>query len=333
MGLTSLAAFHFLHPAWLAALPPLFVLTGWLMRVGTGDGNWTRIMDAHLLSHLRMGRGTRGVSPWWLIGLIWTLSILALAGPAWTRAPTAAFRSPAAWVLVLDLSPSMSATDVAPDRATRARYAATDLLAAARDARVGLVAFAGEPHTVAPLTTDVETVRTLLRPLTPALMPETGHNLAPALEEAQRLLHASYAQHGQIVVLSDGLADPAAAFGAAERLRRSGTTINVVGIGTQVGAPEPDGKGQFVRDADGRPRVSRIQSDELQRVAAAGGGKYVPLSNLQTLIDRLESQQSRQAAGGPSDSRGELAQWRNEGVWLLPVILLLAAALARRGWV
>jgi Ca-activated chloride channel homolog len=311
----------------------MLVLTAWMTRGAAGDDNWARIMDAHLLAQLRMSRSGRAMSPWWLVGSIWTLTVLALAGPAWKRVPTTAFRSPAAWVLVLDLSPSMAATDLIPDRATRARYAAADLLSAARDARVGLVVFAGEPHTVAPLTTDVATVGTLLRPLTPALMPETGNNLAPALDEAQQLLQASYARHGQIIVLSDGFADPAAAFSTAERLRRLGTSVNVVGVGTEAGAPEPDGKGQFVLQADGRPRMARIQSDELRRVAAAGGGEYVPLSEFRKLIERFESQQSQQSGQESSDSPGAVAKWRNEGVWLLPIILLLGTALARRGWV
>lgn len=311
MGLSSATAFHFLHPAWLALLPVLLLLTIWLARSATADSAWARVMDPQLLSMLRMSESHGGASPWWLVGTIWGLAALALAGPTWTRIPTPAYRTPAAWVLVLDLSPSMSRTDVSPDRATRARYAANDLLSASHGSQIGLIVFAGEAHTVTPLTTDVATVRTLLNPLTPKLMPEDGDNLAPALSEAQRLLAASYARHGQVVVLSDGMADPAAAFSAAERLRRSGATVNVVGIGTQAG--------------------SRTQSDELQRTAAAGGGVFVPLSGLHEIVERLQSRQSAALAESTSDS--QLQQWQNEGVWLLVPILLLGAALARRGWV
>ena len=311
MGLSAVTPFHFLHPTWLAVLPVLLVLTVWLARSAAGDSAWARVMDPQLLSMLRMSEGHGGASPWWLVGTIWGLSALALAGPTWTRIPMPAYQTPAAWVLVFDLSPSMSRTDVRPDRTTRARYAANDLLSASHGSQVGLVVFAGEAHTVAPLTTDVATVRTLLNPLTPKLMPEDGDNLAPALSEAQRLLAASYARHGQVVVLSDGMSDPAAAFSAAERLRRSGATVNVVGIGTEAGSP--------------------TQGDELQRTATAGGGIYVPLSELHEIVERLESQQLAARAQSTPDS--QLQQWQNEGVWLLVPILLLGTALARRGWV
>jgi Ca-activated chloride channel family protein len=333
MDLRSLSSIHFLHPWWLLALPPLLILTTWLVRSAGRDGNWSRVVDSELLPLLRMSEKRGGHSPWPLVGSIWVLAVLALAGPAWSRLETPAFRSQSAWVLVLDLSPSMAATDVTPDRVTRARYAASDLLSAAHDARVGLVVFAGEPHTVAPLTTDVETVRLLLRPLAPSLMPESGDRLAPALDEAERLLRAGYAQHGHVVVFSDGFADPAAALLAAQRLRQEGTTVNVVGVGTQAGAPEPDGHGGFVNGPDGRPRMTRIQTDELQRLAVAGGGKFVPVNALPDLVSTLESYQSHSVDTHAEPDRARVAQWRNEGVWLLLPLLMLAALLARRGWV
>jgi Ca-activated chloride channel family protein len=333
MGLNHLP-FHFLHPAWLLALPALLLFTVWLARGTRSDSNWSRVVDAHLLRLLRVDEGrTGGRSPWFLLAGVWTLAVLALAGPAWTRTQSPAFRAPAAWVLVLDLSPSMSASDVTPTRVARARYAAMDLLSAAHDARVGLVAFAGEPHTVAPLTTDISTIRLLLQPLDPSLMPEAGDRLAPALEEAQRLLQAGLAKHGQIVVFSDGAADPVESLRVAQRLRGEGTSVNIVGVGTQNGAPEPNGKGDFVHDPSGRVHLTRLQTDELQRVAAAGGGEYVPVSGVSSLVARLQSAQSQEVDTSSAAARERLTTWQNGGIWLLPPLLLLAALLARRGWI
>ena len=333
MDLRGLSAIHFLHPLWLLALPPLLLLAVWLARSRGRDGNWSRIVDSDLLPLLRLSEKHRGNSPWPLVGSAWVLAIFALAGPAWTRLETPAFRSPSAWVLVMDLSPSMGAADVDPNRVTRARYAAADVLAAAHDARVGLVVFAGEPHTVAPLTTDVATVRLLLKPLTPGLMPEPGDSLAPALEEAQRLLSGSYAKHGHVVVFSDGFSDPAKAFLTAQRLRQQGTTVDVVGVGTRAGAPEPDGKGGFFSDSQGRPQLTRISSDELQHLATAGGGTFVPVGDLPDLLSTLQSDQSHEVDTHDEPSKAtRVDAWRNEGIWLLPPLLLLAALLARRGW-
>jgi len=332
-----LSSLHFLHPAWLLALPPLLLLAVWLARSIANDGNWSRIVDAQLLPLLRMSEGRRTRSVWpLLMGSIWTLAIVALAGPAWNRTRSPAFRAPASWILVLDLSPSMGASDLGPSRVARARYAAADILSAAHDARVGLVAFAGEAHTVAPLTSDVATVRVLLQPLAPGLMPESGDRLAPALDEAQELLSAGgYTRHGQVVVLSDGVSDPVESLRVAQELRKEGSTINVVGVGTAAGAPEPDGKGDFIHDPTGRPHITRLQTEELQHIAAAGGGEYVTASGVSSLIKTLEAQQARALNGDKASSSSEtmLSTWQNEGVWLLPPLLLLAAWLARRGWV
>lgn len=328
-----MSRFHFLHPYWLLALPPLIALAVWLARRRGRDGAWPRLLDGDLLSLLRLSEGGAGRSPWLLVGLVWTLAVLALAGPTWQRQITPAYRAPASWIVALDVSPSMDAADVAPSRIARARYAIDDLLSAAHDARVGLVAFAGDAYTVAPLTSDVATVRNLAQPLAPSLMPESGDRLAPALEEAARLLQASPGRDRQVIVLTDGFSDPAEALLTAQRLRREGIAVSLVGVGTSTGAPEPDGNGGFVRNAQGQVVLTRLDADLLKRVASAGGGHFVPVSALPTLVADLHASGSREMSSSVSAPRVRLASWLDDGVWLLPPLLLLAALVARRGWI
>jgi Ca-activated chloride channel homolog len=325
--------FHFLHPYWLLALPPLLGFAVWLAHRRGRDGAWPRLLDGELLALLRLKEGGAGRSPWLLIGLIWTLAVLSLAGPSWQRQITPAFRAPAAWVVALELSPSMDAADVPPSRIARARLSVDDLLSAAHDARVGLVGFAGDAYTVAPLTSDVATVLNLAGPLAPSLMPENGDRLAPALDESASLLHASPGQDRQVIVFTDGFTDPARALLAAARLKRQGITVNVVGVGTASGAPEPNGNGGFVRDSRGQVVLTRLDADLLAKVAAAGGGRYVPLSAMPALIAQLQAAGSRQMSSGVAAPGVRLASWLNDGVWLLPPLLLLGALMARRGWV
>ncbi len=80
VALKVLGGLHFLHPWWLLALPPLLTLSGWLGRAVGRDGGWSRVMDADLLPLLRMSEKRRGQSPWLLVGTIWSLAVLALAG-------------------------------------------------------------------------------------------------------------------------------------------------------------------------------------------------------------------------------------------------------------
>jgi Ca-activated chloride channel family protein len=305
----------------------------WLARRRSRQGNWARLIDPELLPDLRLSAAGElaAASPWPWLALAWTLAPLALAGPSWQKDVSTAYRAAAAWVLVLDLSPSMDAGDLAPNRITRARYAIDDLLAAARDARVGLVVFGDEPYIVTPLTDDAATVRALLPPLAPQILPSAGDNLAPALQQAAKLLQRSGARDARVIVLSDGFADPAAAFTAAGQLRSAGVALDVIGIGTADGAPLSGAGGAFARDAQGRTTLARLDSDRLRQLAAAGGGEYVDLGGLSGLVGKLQAR--HESAGGAIAAQDvQVEHWREAGVWLLPAILLLSALLARRGW-
>jgi Ca-activated chloride channel family protein len=329
---TFLQAFHFLRPQWLLVLPGLWGIVVWLARRQAQRQDWARLIDPQLLPALRLAADA-GVAarPWPWLALAWTLAGIALAGPAWQRVQTAAYRAPAAWALVLDLSPSMAATDLKPDRVTRARYALNDILAAAHDARVGLVVFSEEPFTVTPLTDDVATVRALLPPLAPGIMPSAGDRLAPALDQAARLFDQVPATERHIVVLTDGFDDPAAALAAAAQIKSRGIELTVVGVGTPGGAPLRSDDGRFAEDAQGRAALARLDVDRLRQVAAAGGGQYVDLAQLPDLLSRFQT--PARGAGDAQAAPGvALTDWRDAGIWLLPVLLVLAAYLGRRGW-
>jgi Ca-activated chloride channel family protein len=332
MDLSAFAAFHFIYPAWAWAMPVLWGAIAWLAWRERRKGAWGGVVEPELLAALRLSTADATSSPWPLLGVLWTGAALALAGPTWQQLPSQAFRAPDDWVVVLDLSPSMAVADVTPDRATRARYAIDDILSAAHDARVALVVFAGEAHTVVPLTTDVATIRALSQSLAPNIMPEAGDDLTPALAAAQNLLAQAASRHGKVVVLSDGFSDPAEALGAAGKLHNAGAEVEVVGIGTRAGAPAVDEKGGFVHDAAGASVLAKLPIDELERLASAGGGRYWPLGDLGGMLKALRGE-----TGNPLDARAEATQlqvgaWRNEGIWLLPPLLLVACLFARRGW-
>nr|WP_295785037.1 VWA domain-containing protein [Rhodoferax sp.] len=330
--------FQLLRPWWLLALPVLWALVAWLARQHSQHGNASAFIDADLLAALRLdteqadGSGHKpGLSPWPWLAFAWALAVLALAGPSWQHDTTAAYRAPAAWVLVLDLSPSMASPDLAPSRVARARYLVDDILGTARDARVGMVAFSDEPYTVAPLTQDVATVRTLLPVLAPDLMPSPGDHVAPALEQAQKLLTASGARDKRIVLLSDGFDDPAAALRSAAALQQQGISLSVVGVGTTGGAPLRNADGSFALNGQGQPQMARLNMDLLQQLATAGGGRYVDSAQPAALLSDLQSATPRPGEAVAEQGQS-VAHWRDAGAYLLPAVLLLAALLALRRW-
>jgi Ca-activated chloride channel family protein len=324
--------FHFIRPLWLLALPVLWGLVYWLARRRREDSSWSGFVDSELLATLRLDEDRIiGIRPWPLLALVWSIAAIAMAGPSWERNHVPAYRASAAWVFVLDLSPSMSLTDVAPDRVTRARYALDDLLNAAHDARVGLVVFSDEPYTVTPLTRDIATVKALLPPLKPDIMPSPGDHLAPALIQAVKLLQQGGAKDQQIVVLTDGFDDPAAALTAAAGIRAKHISLSIVGVGTTGGAPQPSAGGGFVQDKHGRALLARLNTSRLQQLAETGGGRYVDIAQLPALLDSMKT--TTDAPDGAQAVQGvQVEQWRDAGIWLLPVLLILGAVLARRDW-
>lgn len=330
-------SFHFLRPWWLLALPVLWLLIGWLARQRSQQLNASNFIDAELLPALRLdnpnsnGSGTSILSPWPWLALTWTIAVLALAGPSWQQDKTTAYRAPAAWVVVLDLSPSMAATDLAPNRVTRAKYVIDDILGAARDARVGMVAFSDEPYTVTPLTQDVGTIRSLMPVLAPDLMPSVGDHVASALEQAEKLLNASGSRDKRIILVSDGFDDPAAALRIASAVKHQGITLSVVGVGTAGGAPLPKADGGFTQNGQGQPEMTRLNADLLRQLASAGGGRYVDLTEPQTLLADLRSTSSVRD-DAIAEQGQSVSHWRDAGAYLLPFVLLLSALLARRRW-
>ena len=330
----ALHAFHFLRPLWLLAAPPLWWLAMLLARRRAAQNNWSQVIDAPLLSMLRLeGAQARNPwSPWPWLALAWTLAVLALAGPSWRQDASPAHRAGAAWMIVLDLSPSMATADVTPMRVTRARYAIDDLLAAAHGAKIGLIVFSDEPYVVSPLTDDANTLRSLLQPLTPELMPTPGDQLAPALDKAAQLLERSGARQRRVILVSDGIKDPASALAATQRLRAQGGELEVIGVGTHGGAPLVGAGGRFEKDSQGAAVLSRVDTEHLSRLADTGGGRYVDLETLPELTDALQAESDE--PGSAVEAQGvEVEYWQDAGVWLLPLLLLLAASFARRGWI
>jgi Ca-activated chloride channel family protein len=325
--------FHFIRPLSLLVLPLSWAIIYWLMRKPNQQGNWTTLIDAELLPSLLLDKGNDNIRPSsalaWLL-LAWTFAAFAMAGPAWKKDATTAYSAPASWVVLFNLSPSMATADVSPSRYMRARYAIDDILAGAHDAHVALVAYSDEAFTVTPLTEDVATIRSLLPSLSPEMMPSAGNNLAPALDQANQLLMQDGSKNQHVIVLTDNLNDPVTALAAAARLKAQGARVDVIGIGTVDGAPVKDAQGNFVKNNAGHTQISRLDTHQLQQLAEAGGGQYVDLAQLPTLIKQL------QATPNP-DRHAVAAQqitvehWQDAGIWFLPFVLIFAALFARRG--
>ena len=325
-----LADFHFLRPEWLIALPFVLLTAVLFARRRLRPGSWEFVVDPQLAPHVLSGAQVDGIdSRWILLGLTGVLGILALAGPAWERIEQPMFRSEQALVVALDLSRSMDAQDISPSRLLRARLKILDLLQRRASGQTALVVYSANAFTVTPLTTDSNTVAALVNSLGTDIMPSRGSYPLAAVNKGRALLEQAGMAYGEVLLITDGGSTPATER-AARDLRAAGYSLSVLGVGTTDGAPIPRQTGGFVTDRTGQIAVARLEERSLRALATAGGGRYATLSSDNRDLDLLLSGET--ASRSATDETQGTDRWREEGPWLLLLLLPLAAMSFRRGW-
>ncbi len=327
------AEFHWLRPEWLFAVPIIVLLAALLARGKLGPGNWRSVIDPALMPFVLSRNPGRGTDHrWWLLGLGGVIAAVALAGPAWQRIEQPVFRAAQALVVALDLSKSMDAQDVAPSRLRRAKLKILDLLERRESGQTALVVYSANAFTVTPLTTDTDTIAALVNSLGTDIMPSRGSYPEVAINKGERLLKQANAGFGEVLLITDGGSSPAAE-NAARRLRSAGYTLSVLGVGTKDGAPIPRVAGGFVTDNRGKIAVTRLEVSGLQALAATGGGRYAQLTADDGDLDLLLGGEISGAGVVSGNDVLVIDRWREEGPWLLLLLLPLAALAFRRGWV
>ena len=319
---------HFIRPFWLLALPLAVLLPWWWKRLRRPAGDWEKVCDPHLLRWLSVSQGqAKKASPLGAIlsGLAIAIAALALAGPSWQQLPESTLTAREARVIALDLSASMLAEDLRPNRLTRARFRIADLLQDATEGQTGLVAFAGDAYVVSPLTNDTNTIGNLLPALGPDVIPVDGSRPDLAMDLAAALLQRAGFERGEILLVTD--ASDSRAEAKARELSDRGMVISVLGVGTAEGAPIPSGTG-FVSDRSGNVVIARLDEAGLQRVATAGGGRFTVMGNAM-----VESTPWVSLEGGEFARREEALdqRWKDAGPFLLLLLLPLALLGFRRG--
>lgn len=325
------ADFHFLRPDWLWALPFVIAAVILLAYRKLGAGNWQNVVDPALAPFvLSRSAKRRSDYRWLLLGLGGVLAVIALAGPAWQRIEQPVFRSDQALVIALDLSRSMDARDVAPSRLIRARLKILDILEKRGSGQTALIVYSSNAFTVTPLTTDTDTIAALVNSVSTDIMPSRGSYPIAAIEKGEQLLQQAGAGAGEILLITDGGSSPAAER-VARDLKSSGYSLSVFAVGTSEGAPIPRASGGFVTDRSGQIAVPKLEEHSLRALAVAGGGRFSTLTTDDRDLDTLLSGEVAQSAAG--DESLATDRWREEGPWLVFLLLPLAAMAFRRGWV
>jgi Ca-activated chloride channel family protein len=325
--------FHFLRAEWLWLLLPVALLIAGLLLRKRHLSTWEKACDPHLLPHLLVNRDhSRDYWPLALLSIAWMCSIIALAGPTWSHLPQMVYRSVLSRVIVLEASAVMNATDLAPNRMTRAKYKIMDMLKLAKEQRTGLVVFSEEAFTASPLTEDSNNIALLVPMIDPQIMPVQGHNITSGLEQAEKLLKQAQAPEGEIILLTASV-PTAQDYQTATAIRKKGYSISVLGIGTQQNVPLRASQGGFETDSKGAIVTTQLDNAALAKLAADGGGVYREFTVDNKDINALLNTSLQQKLATQSHLTQEVSElWLDQGRWFILIAMLIAVWGFRRGW-
>ena len=323
--------FHFLRAGWIVLIPIAILLIFFFKRRMLTIGNWEKLIDKRLLPYVMSRRQlSDNQYKWWLISLISVLSIIALAGPTWERIEQPSFRTDQSLVIALDLSRSMNAQDITPNRLTRAKLKILDILERRQGAQVALIVYSANAFTVTPLTSDTDTIIALINSIDTSIMPSRGSYPALAIDKGLQLLNQASVSNGEIILVTDG-GITSDSFSSAQKLRDEGYRLSALGIGSMNGAPIPKETGGFITDNTGQITISRLEVDDLKDLVEIGGGNYTSITSNDQDIDTLLSEVY--SAVRESDDSVITDQWKEFGPWLLLIIVPFGSLLFRKGWV
>ncbi|MBA2368900.1 MAG: VWA domain-containing protein [Candidatus Protochlamydia sp.] len=295
--------FHFAHPLWLlaaAGIPLVWAAFFLFHSIAPSHHKLERFIDSHLLPHLLInqpGKPSSFLKSLLLWSFVWGCLTLSLAGPRWDFREIETFSQDQSLVVILDLSKSMNAEDIRPSRLARAKHKIEDLINLAPRIKMGLIAFAADPHMITPLTEDKETIRHLLPSLDTELVYVQGSRLAPALEMAAAMMEMEPGNNKALLVISDGGFEDGSAITTAKKIGEKGIAIYTMGIGTSEGASLKDLKGSIIQK-NGNPLLSKLEKEKLSAVSKAGNGHYLESHDEDTILKDLERRMEGEIASG-----------------------------------
>lgn len=310
---------------WWLLIPVSILLLIWIR--GRRQQNWselgnpTRIQS--LLSDMAAAYRTQRMLLW-LLALV--MLVLALANLQAGAEEEKVSNKGSNVIIALDLSNSMLARDVAPDRLERSKNFITRLTEQLGGDRVAFIVFAGRAYLQMPFTSDYGAMELQLRTVSTDMMPTQGTALGEAIQLALSMPAVMGQKEKVMILLSDGEDHDSEAISMAKKAASEGVTIYTIGVGTDKGAPIPEmygpGEMTYKRDLNGNQVLTKLNEDNLRKVAAAGNGQYFNISNERKALREIGK--AIRWSGGVTGEEKIYTRYKSYFQWfLLPAILLL----------
>jgi Ca-activated chloride channel family protein len=196
-------------------------------------------------------------------------------------------------IIALDVSNSMLAEDIQPDRLTRAKQAITRLVDDLDNDKIGLIVFAGDAYIQIPITTDYISAKMFLSAINPNMVPKQGTAIGAAINLGARSFSPGDGKSKAMIIITDGENHEDDPVKEAEEAAKAGIVIHTIGIGSTDGVPIPllnNGKKDYLKDVNGNTVVTKLDEEILKKIALSTNGNYVRASNSNIGLDEIYAQ-------------------------------------------
>jgi len=250
-----------------------------------------RLGDANLVSRLipEMS-GIRPILKFVLQLLAVSASIIMIARPQFGSKIADVKKQGVEVIIALDVSNSMLAEDIQPDRLTRAKQAISRLVDNLEDDKIGLIVFAGDAYTQIPVTTDYISAKMFLSAISPDIVPKQGTAIGAAIKLGIRSFSPGVGKSKALIIITDGENHEDDPVREAEEAAAAGIIIHTLGIGSTEGVPIPvikNGRKDYLKDEDGSTVITKLDEEILKKVALSTNGNYVRASNSNIGLDEI----------------------------------------------
>lgn len=285
--------FQFAHPTYLYALLILpFIGIVFLIAWQKRKKALKNFGDAGLVQGLiPQASNSR---PWLKIILFETalmLVIIALAGPQFGTKLKEVKREGVELVIALDVSNSMLAEDITPNRLENAKRAISKLVDRLQNDKIALIVFAGDAFVQLPMTTDYTAVKMFLTTITPKLVTNQGTAIGSAIDLGMKSFTPGDEKNKALIIITDGENHEGNALDLAQAANEVGIVVHTIGMGLSKGAPIPQynqyGQKDYRTDRSGDVVISKLDETMLKKIAAAGGGRYIRANNTKSGLNAL----------------------------------------------
>ncbi len=325
------ANFQFIRPEYFFVLIPLFLGYVLKLKFAQHANIWQNLLPNHLYQNMVIKKGVYQSNKFVHVLMVaMVISTIALAGPTWEKLPQTVYQSQAGKVVLLDMSMSMRATDLTPDRLTRAKFKALDLIDEVKEGETGVIAYAGDAFVISPLTDDIGNLKTLIPSLSPDIMPIQGSYALYGLQRSEELLINAGYQSGQIYWFTDGIQYEEVQ-DIRDFINTSNFEVSALLVGTEAGAPISMTDGQLLKDRTGKIVIPSINERYMNQAMQGTKGSYQLFtpdnSDIKGIKRKIEFEQKQ--ASEVQDASSDM--FRDMGPYLVILLLPIAAYAFRKG--